>query len=273
MRFGSGQHENADVRERGWLSRSRSVKDQGRPARGTETTGFPSDLGFGTEYEKWLLEGIVGELQVRYGFRTAVDYPCNLLLGDSRDVFRKAGVDCSRRTAPETNAGYDLVFSFCEFEQARDPMEFLQTLDAFGSRFVLIVTQNWRNPGVPLHRLYHVLARTPWDHGHLSRASDRAVLGAVQKGGFRWRLLERRCFDTPWFVLDVYEMGRFLRRLVPERKRDAPPSGMVASRFEALPFPVARFLAHHFLLLFERERPDAVQPGANATAVLRSPSS
>lgn len=224
------------------------------PASDIQTPDFPQDLGFGTEYEKWLLEGIVGELQARFGFRTAADYPCNLLLGDSRDIFRKAGVGCSRLLAPERGAAYDLVFSFCEFEQSDDPGAFLETLDAFGSRFVLIVTQNWRNPGVPLHRLYHLLSRTPWDHGHLSRASDRAVLRAVRRGGFRWRLVERRCFDTPWFVLDVYETGRFLRRLVPERKRAAPSSGMVASRFETLPLPVGRFLAHHFLLLFEREQ-------------------
>jgi hypothetical protein len=248
-------------------------------APGAETPDVPSELGFGTDYEKWLLEGIVGELQARYGFRTAADYPCNLLLGDSRDVFRKAGVDCSRLTAPARGAPYDLVFSFCEFEQADDPRTFLETLDGFGSRFVLIVTQNWRNPGVPLHRLYHLLSRAPWDHGRISRASDRAVLRAVRRGGFRWRLAERRCFDTPWFVLDVYETGRLLRRLVPERKRRAPSSGMAASRFEAFPLPIARFLAHHFLLLFERDEsgmPGAatgLQTGMNVAAVFRSPSS
>ena len=144
--------------------------------------------------------------------------PCNLLLGDSRDIFLEAGVACVRLSAPERDAPYDLVFSFCEFEQAGDATAFLESLDGFGSRFVLIVTQNWRNPGVPLHRLYHLLSRVPWDHGRLSKASDRAVLRAVRRGGFRWRLVERRCFDTPWFVLDVYETGRFLRRLVPERR-------------------------------------------------------
>jgi hypothetical protein len=222
-------------------------------APGSEPVAFPTDLGFGTEYEKWLLTGIIEELHRTYGFRSAADYPCNLLLGDSREVFRSAGVPCTRLRAPERDTRFDLLFSFCEFEQAPDAEAFLRTLDAFESRYVMVVTQNWRNPGVPLHRLYHLLAGVPWDHGRLSRASDAAVLRTVRRCGLRWNLVERRCFDTPWFVLDVYETGTFLRKLVPEGARDAPSTGMTRSRFEGLPLAVSRYLAHHFLLLFERQ--------------------
>lgn len=218
-----------------------------------EPFAFPTDLGFGTEYEKWLLTGIVEKLHATYRFRSAADYPCNLLLGDSRDVFRSAGVPCTRLSAPERNAPFDLLFSFCEFEQAPDTEAFLRTLDGFGSRYVLIVTQNWRNPGVPLHRLYHLLAGVPWDHGRLSRASDAAVLRTVRRCGLPWNLVERRCFDIPWFILDVYETGTFLRKLVPEGSRGAPSAGMAPSRFENLPLAISRYLAHHFLLLFERQ--------------------
>lgn len=223
------------------------------PPEGSGPAPFPVDLGFGTEYEKWLLTGIVEELQRRHGFLAAADYPCNLLLGDSRDVFRKAEIPCTRLSTPERDAPYDVVFSFCEFEQAPDAEAFLRTLDGFGSKWILLVTQNWRNPGVPLHRLYHLLSGRPWDHGRLSRASDAAVLRHVRRAGLPWCLVERRCFDTPWFVLDVYETGTFLRRLVPEKARAAPASGMHASPFERLPRPLSRFLAHHFLLLFARD--------------------
>jgi len=221
------------------------------PAPEGGTVAFPTDLGFGTEYEKWLLTGIVAELASRHGFRTAADYPCNLLLGDSRDVFRPAGISCERLAAPRPGARYDLVFSFCEFEQAEDADAFLRSVDAFESPHVLIVTQNWRNPGVLLHRLYHLAAGNRWDHGRLSRASYKAVRRRVHRLGLPWQLVDLRCFDTPWFVLDVYETGRFLRKLVPAASR-GNGSPMRRSWFEDLPFWAARWLAHHYLLLYRR---------------------
>jgi hypothetical protein len=204
-----------------------------------------SYAGFGLVYEKFVFSEIALRFVHELGLKTICEYPANNLMGNNSDVFQ--GCEITRASDATKLAGkFDLVWNFCEFEQARDPVRLIETAIELSERFVLIVTQNRRNLGVMIHLLYHALRRVPWDHGSVSRMSFKAVKSAIEKSNAE--VVETGAFDIPWFILDVYETGRFLRRIT----FDAGTSleNMKKSTFERWPRWARFWLAHHHYVLF-----------------------
>lgn len=149
----------------------------------------------------------------------------------------------------ERSEAVDLVWNFCEFEQG-DPVALVEKAIALSEKFVLIVTQNRRNLGVVIHRLQHMLKRAPWDHRRLSQMSFKAVKSAI--GNTNAEIVETGAFDIPWFVLDVYETGRFLRRITFDAGTDV--KSMRKSMFERGPRWARFWLAHHHYVLLRLTR-------------------
>lgn len=143
---------------------------------------------------------------------------------------------------------YDLVWNFCEIEQQEQPLKLLKSMLALTRRYLLVIVQNRWNPGVVLHKIQHNLAGKDWDHGNIALMSIRPVVESLSHFG---RILEIGYFDVPWFVLDIYESGALLRRLIP-RSISGSALKLRKSRFEDLPSWCKKYLAHHSYVLFEK---------------------
>lgn len=215
---------------------------------------YEYELGFGTEYEKFIMRDIARSLIHELGISSVCEYPSNRLMGDNSEVFEAHDVTVDRLTfADGTKKGeYDLVWNFCEIECAQDPLRLINQMLNLTRRYVLIVSQNKRNIGVPLHRIYHVLKRREWDHGIMAMMSPKPVCKLLKPYG---NIVEVNYFDVPWFVLDVYETGGFLRRMVP-RTFAGEMLSLKKSMFEEMPTSVKSWLAHHGYVLFEKGRDD-----------------
>jgi len=218
-----------------------------------QTTGLTERIakegvyaGFGLVYEKLVFSEVASRLIKDLGLRTVCEYPANNLMGNNSDVFSgceivrlKGGVKVGRR--------FDLVWNFCEFEQAEDPDRLIEQCVELSAKYVLIVTQNIRNPGVLIHRLYHVLKRKRWDHGILARMSYNAVKSKVNR---QLKILATGAFDAPWFILDVYESGKFLRKLIFDVGTN--DKNLRKSFFENSPMWIRSWLAHHHYVLLTK---------------------
>ena len=118
-----------------------------------------------------------------YHIRTICEYPANNLMGKNSDVFMLCEVTKLHGTANEESK-FDLVWNFCEFQQAEDPRILIADTLQLSNGHVLIVTRNIPNPGFLIHRLYHVFKMMRWDHGKLSRMSYKALKSVLDKDGF-----------------------------------------------------------------------------------------
>jgi hypothetical protein len=204
--------------------------------------------GFGLVYEKSVFSKLALRLVAEFGLRTICEVPANNLMGNNSDVFTNCEI--TRLTSEEDGdkRRFDLVWNFCEFEHAEDPTEFIRRLSDHSNGLMMVVTQNIRNPGVLIHRLYHLLKGKPWDHGKLSRMSYNAVRAEIRKIGFE--VVETGAFDAPWFILDVYESGKFLRKLL--RDAGTNDQNLKHTRFESWPLIIRSWLAHHHYVLFRK---------------------
>ena len=196
-----------------------------------------SELGFGTEYEKVIFSGIVSRIGGKYGINSYCNYPKNNLLGQTKDI---------TGSLAETTESPDLLWNFCEFENRRDTVSFLSDLEAFNPKHVLIVTQNRLNPGTLLHYLYHKIFGKSWDHGYLSRMTIKPIK-EYSKNKETYEILEIGLFDAPWFILDVYEVGRYLKKLIPKSKQTT--GKMESSLFEHSPTIIKNWACHHNYIL------------------------
>jgi hypothetical protein len=203
--------------------------------------------GFGLVYEKFVFSELASRLVKEYHIRTICEYPANNLMGNNSNVFIGCEVTKLHAAANEQSK-FDLVWNFCEFEQAEDPTILIADTLQLSNGYVLIVTQNIWNPGVLIHRLYHVFKMMRWDHGKLLRMSYKAVKSVLDKEGFQ--IVEIGAFDAPWFILDVYESGKFLRRLIQDA--GTSESNLQKSIFEKCPLWIRYWLAHHHYVLFRK---------------------
>jgi len=207
------------------------------------------ELGFGTEYEKFVLRDIAQRIIRELKPTSICEYPANNLMGDNSEVFegfdlridRLSNLDAVKREA------YDLVWNFCEVEQREDITELVQEMLMLTRRYLFVVLQNRRNAGVCLHRIYHSLTAKRWDHGHIGLMSPTPLVRLLTSYG---KIISVDYFDVPWFILDVYECGAYLRVIIPRFMRSK--QHLKKSRFEEMSCSCKRWLAHHAYVLFEK---------------------
>jgi hypothetical protein len=208
------------------------------------------ELGFGVEYEKFVLHGIVKDLIHKLKIKSVCEYPSNNLMGNNSEVFNIPGVTVDKLLRLEYNkkGKYDLVWNFCEVERTSNPLNLIKDMLLLTRKYLLIISQNNRNVGVHLHRVYHIVKKRKWDHGFIALMSPEPVLKLLKRYG---NIILVGYFDVPWFILDVYESGYFLRRIVPSFARDIALN-LRRSRFEELPNFIKAWAAHHTYILFEK---------------------
>jgi SAM-dependent methyltransferase len=204
------------------------------------------EVGYGTAYERKLLNELLKRLVKVYGVRSILEYPATDLLGDPRILYEGVGVLIERsRCAKARDRKYDLVWNFCEMERADDPLKLLAEMVKLTAKYIMLIGQNVFNAGVFLHRAYHVLRRSTWDHGATGRMRLGYAMKLARARGLA--ILEHGYFDAPIFVLDLYEIGLPLRRsFVGRSGRDFL---VKESPFENLPRAFKPAFSHHWYLL------------------------
>lgn len=204
---------------------------------------FPAEKekGFGAEYEKFALRGLFRKLIEKYCIKSVYEFPGNNLMGNHQEIFENLGVQVNKDNP-------DLVWNFCEFDYAK-PREFLNELKKFNASHIAIITQNNKNIGVWLHYLYHLILGRIWNHGKIQNMSYKKVINLVRSDS-EYEIKEVLAFDAPWFILDVYETGRLIKKILPKSVNNVE---LKPSRFENSPFNLKRFLSHHFLILIKRK--------------------
>jgi hypothetical protein len=212
------------------------------------------DKGFGTAYEKFIIGNIFDDLVEKYQIKTVCEFPANDLMDNNSSEFEAMGCEVMRQSLDdaEVSGEYDLVWCFCEVEQQNSPSDLIERILDKSKRYILIVTQNKRNLGVPLHYIYHVLLRRKWDHGHVKYMTTAPIEKKLAKK--KVSIVQLGAFDVPWFILDVYEAGSLLLRLVPKSLLSGKikQTEIKASLFENLPFWIKKWLSHHVYVLIEK---------------------
>jgi hypothetical protein len=207
------------------------------------------EKGFGTVYEKSILDQLFTTLLEEYPIHTVCEFPANDLMGNNSEQFEALGCEVTRQSLGNADpASFDLVWCFCEVEQQDDPSWLLARMIAKSKRYLFIVTQNRRNLGVLLHYLHHRLVDRNWNHGHVQYMTLSLIETVFEP---KVSILQKGAFDVPWFILDVYEDGQILQQLVPEpfiRTSDIKPSV-----FETLSFSLKRWFSHHLYVLGEKQ--------------------
>jgi hypothetical protein len=171
-------------------------------------------------------------------------------MDNNSDEFESLGCRVTRQLLNDetTSEGFDLVWCFCELEQRDNPFYLIKRMLDKSNRFVLIVTQNKRNIGVPLHYVYHILSGKKWDHGRLKCMTTSIVEEFLVNRNVS--IVQRGAFDVPWFVLDVYEAGSLLLQFIPRKLLNG--NKIKPSLFENLPFPIKKWLSHHVYVLIQK---------------------
>jgi hypothetical protein len=208
--------------------------------------------GLGSAYERYAVGRLTERLVRRIGARTVAEWPANGVLGvpglksiplalagcdvtlvnPSRElldgtcqVWRAAGLAAPRCLAldPESdalapNGEFDLVWSFCAFEHARDTDALARAMVKAARGFVLVFVQNAWMPGVHLHSLQHRLDGRPWDHGAVSAMRAGFVAKRLRSQGAE--IVEiGGCDLPPWPDINV----KLPRRAQPELEFRAGP--------------------------------------------------
>lgn len=214
------------------------------------------DFEYGLLYDKKMFAKVAEEIISKYHINSVCEYPSNDLMGNNSDIFQALGCNVRRYVCyPQTiRRRFDLVWNFCEIERSSNTLKFIEEMLNLTDKYLLIVVQNRGNIGVQLHRLYHKLMGTSWDHGKLKYMSSHEIWRLLTK--FPVKVLDAGVFDVPWFIFDFYESGAPLRRLVPKRFRPKNYNVIRESFLErSLPMSLKYVLAHHHYLLAEKLEP------------------
>jgi hypothetical protein len=171
-------------------------------------------------------------------------------MDNNSDEFESLGCRVTRQFLDDGQKSerFDLVWCFCELEHQDNPFYLIEKMLDKSNRFVLVVTQNKRNLGVPLHYVYHKLIGRKWDHGRLKYMTTSIVEKYVADK--RVSIVQKGAFDVPWFILDVYEAGSLLLRFIPKTLLDGKK--IKPSLFENLPLTIKKWLSHHFYMLIQK---------------------
>ncbi len=206
-------------------------------------------LGFGTAYEKALLFDYAKDWVDKYDVKTVLEYPANNLMGNNNEIFERllGKGNCEKLEKNEkAKKKYDLVWCFCEFENEEDSQKFIQDM-LVKARYVLIITQNYLNLGVPIHRFWHFLLRRKWNHGKISKSSSNSVKRYVEDN----RIVESGAFDCPWFYFDIYETFSDIKGLLKKEVLKEQEFVIKESMFEILPLPIKSVICHHNYLIIK----------------------
>jgi SAM-dependent methyltransferase len=192
--------------------------------------------GYGSAYERYAVGKLMEQLATRLGIRTVAEWPANGVLGvpglkslplafagqtvtllnpseglleGALEVWRAANAPVPRVIVgdPEDEraaevSSFDLVWSFCAFEHARDPDRLARAMVRVAKGHVLVFVQNAWMPGVHLHRFHHRLGRKPWDHGAISAMRAEVVAERLRRAGADIEAIGG-CDLPPWPDLDV----------------------------------------------------------------------
>jgi SAM-dependent methyltransferase len=192
--------------------------------------------GFGSAYERYAIGTLTESIAESIGARTIAEWPANGVLGvpglksmplafagrrvtllnpsaelldGAAGIWHAAGAprpDLLVGDPEDDSVGrvgaYDLVWSFCAFEHARDPEKLARAMARVCRGHVLVFVQNAWMPGVHVHRLHHWIGRLAWDHGRLGLMRAEAVARLLEGAGAR--VLELGgCDLPPWPDIDV----------------------------------------------------------------------
>jgi SAM-dependent methyltransferase len=269
--------------------------------------------GFGSAYERYAVGKLMESLADRLSAHTIAEWPANGVLGvpglkslplalagravtlvnpssalleGAAHIWRAAGAPTPTLLAadPEdaaTSNAFDLVWSFCAFEHARDPARLANAMVRASCGYVLVFVQNAWMPGVHLHRLHHRLGGQRWDHGAIDSMRAETVARRLKNAGAE--LVELGgCDLPPWPDLDV-RLPRFGRGETVLQGAPRPygpgdavlPSTAAAAIFEKparlsapmrflagwhdhvelrIPRRILRWLAHHPYVLAKKTR-------------------
>jgi len=202
---------------------------------------YDEKIGFGSNYEKFILSNIFVQLINKLKIKSVLEYPANQLMGDHQEIFKTTNMIINPPKA-------DLVWNFTEFERSRDSQLMIEEMMKRSNKYLFIITGNKMNLGVCLHRLWHFLIFKKWDHGLIRNMDYKKVKKELDKFE-NLKLIKKNAFDIPWFILDVYEAGKILKFFVP-RKRGAKK--IKPTVFERYPFFIKKFMSHHFYILAEK---------------------
>jgi SAM-dependent methyltransferase len=172
--------------------------------------------GLGSAYERYAVGRLTERLVQELGVRSVAEWPANGVLGvpglkslplallgcdvtlvspsaelldGARTVWRAVGAEPKVVVAsPEDEdaapaRSFDLVWSFCAFEHARDPGRLARAMVRASKGHVLVFVQNAWMPGVHLHRFQHAVDGRPWDHGTVSSMRAETVASELRAAG------------------------------------------------------------------------------------------
>jgi SAM-dependent methyltransferase len=146
----------------------------------------------------------------RHGARVTLANPVQAMLEKAAQVWVRQGLgdmadyhhaECD--DLPFQDNAFDLVWNFCMFERFDPPDIVLAEMARVAKGYVMIMNQNYRNWGTPVHKLYHKMADLEWDHGYLPLMSQEAIIASMKRVGLK--VLAVGCIDTPpW--MDTWDM-------------------------------------------------------------------
>jgi SAM-dependent methyltransferase len=206
-------------------------------ARNTALAPVDLDEGIGTVYERRLIDAYLLKLMREYGVQNVLETPADgvtgvpginslefarhgarvvlanpvpAMLEKAAMVWAKQGLrdqaefhHAEADSLPFQDNEFDLVWNFCMFERFDPPDIVLAEMARVAKGYVMIMNQNYRNWGTPVHKLYHKWANLEWDHGYVPLMSQEAIVAAMKRTGLE--VLEVGCIDTPpW--MDTWDM-------------------------------------------------------------------
>lgn len=194
------------------------------------------DEGFGTAYERLVINKWFTKLMKRHKILTVLEFPCDgitgllginslffaqnhcdvtlcnmsfkLLMLTSR-IWRALGqtsinsvLTSEDRCLPFPDDTFDLVWNFCMMERYTDPNGLVQEMKRVSRKLVLIMTQNWWNWGTAPHRFYHQYKKKVWDHGYKTYMTFEGIDRVIKENDLK--IVERGGVDAPP-IIDTWD--------------------------------------------------------------------
>ena len=192
------------------------------------------DEGRGTAYERYAVDRFLEDLLARLSPVRVLELPANGVMGvpgmkslvlaargaevvlalpdeqvaaEVRSLWAAVGLNAELVVTPYERSAFaarsfDLVWSFCALEHVPNPDRLLREMVRVSRRYVLVVTQNPYNVGLPLHRGLHRWRGEPWDHGAIEDVGPQRVARLLRAAGAE--VITAGGVDLPpWFDINM----------------------------------------------------------------------